>query len=63
MPNNSIPDHKKAAIVALSKKYGYRALESRLEVSQNTVKKYKEEAEENGGLEMDGIDLQLIHAN
>lgn len=59
MPANSIPDWKKATIVALSQKHGYRSISNKLGVSKNTVKKYKERAENNGKLEMNGVDLEI----
>lgn len=63
MPNNSIPDEKKAAICALSSKYGYRAIASRLDLNYKTVKRYVEEVEESGSLEMDSeIDLEITNA-
>lgn len=58
MPNNTIPDEKKAAIVALSSKYGNNAISSKLGISVNTVRKYKQLAEENGTIEMEGADLK-----
>lgn len=60
MPNKSIPDWKKAAIVGLSVKYGDRAISNRIDVSVNTVKKYREEVEENGKLQMDGANLEVV---
>lgn len=56
---NSIPDWKKAAIVALSAKYGYRAIGSRLDIDWKTARKYQKKAEESGVLEMEGVDLKV----
>lgn len=60
MPNRTIPDKKKAAIVALSSKYGSNSLSNKLDVSINTVKKYRRLAEEDGFIEMDGTNLETI---
>lgn len=58
MPNNPIPDWKKAAIVCMSAKYGDGSLARKLDISKPTVRKYRKMAEEDGTLEMSGIDLE-----
>lgn len=58
MANNSIPDWKKAAILALHCKYGYRAIAGKLEIHPNTVKNYIKEEEETGVLETSGINME-----
>ena len=60
MPRPSIEDEKKASIVALSKKYGLRSIANKLEVSKGTVKKYRDMAQEEGEIEMEGADLRVI---
>lgn len=57
MPNRSIPDRKKAAIVALSSKYGYRAMAKEVDVSQSTVRSYVQKAQ-NGEIDMDGVEIR-----
>lgn len=59
MANNSIPDWKKAAILALHSKYGYRAIGKRLDIHRNTVKDYIKEADETGELEASGINMEV----
>lgn len=58
-----IPDWKKAAIVALSQKYGYRAIASRLEINFKTARQYVKRAEEDGTIEMQGQDLATRNAS
>lgn len=59
MSNNSIPDWKKAAVVGMSPKYGDRAIGRRLDINHKTAKKYRQEAEESGELEMEGINMEF----
>lgn len=58
MANKAIPDWKKAVIVAASDKYGYRALGRKLGINFKTVRKYKKLAEDEGELQMTGINLE-----
>lgn len=61
MPNNTIPDWKKAAIATMSKKYGDRSLGRKLDLNYKTVRKYRKMAEEEGVIEMDdGFDLEVV---
>lgn len=60
MPNNPIPDWKKAAIVGMSVKYGDTAIGKRLGLNKKTVKKYREKAEEDGMLQMEGANLEVV---
>lgn len=60
MPNHTIEDWKKAAIVGMSRKYGDRAIAKRLDIGRSTVRNYRQEAEETGTLEMDGINLEVV---
>lgn len=60
MPNKGIPDWKKAVIVALSSKYGQNAIARKLDIHPNTVKKYREKAEEQGRLETSGPDMEIV---
>lgn len=57
--SNSIPDWKKAAAIALYRKYGYRAIANRLDVDYKTIRRYVEMAEESNGIEMDGTNLEV----
>jgi len=59
MPNNTIPDWKKAAIVAMSDIYGYRAIATRMDVSAKTVKKYVELAEHDEPISMSGKNMEV----
>jgi len=60
MPNNTIPDSKKAAIVIMSQLYGDRAIANRLDIGRQTVKKYREEYSRDEELQMEnGV---LTHA-
>lgn len=63
MANRPIPDWKKAAIVGMSAKYGYRSIAKELDINWKTVRKYKQKAEEAGRLEMDGRDLVIKGAS
>lgn len=56
---NEIPDYKKAAILVLSNKYGHRAIAKRLDISKNTAKKYRDIADEEGHIEMNGTNLKV----
>lgn len=58
----SIPDWKKATIVALSPKYGYRSLGRELDIDYKTVRRYQKKAESDGVIEMDGINLKVKNA-
>jgi transposase-like protein len=57
MPNNSIPDWKKAAIVAMRSKYGYNAIARKLDLHRNTVKRY---SDMDGVIETSGINMEKV---
>lgn len=59
MSNNSIPDWKKAAVVGMSQKYGDRAIGRRLDINYKTARKYRKQAEKDGKVEMDGINMEV----
>lgn len=59
MPNNTIEDWKKAAIVALYQKYGYHAIANRLGISKNTVRRYIEKSEEDRILNTSGVNIEV----
>lgn len=58
-----IPDWKKAAIIGLSHKYGYRAIASRLEINFKTAREYIDRAQEDGEIEMRGTNLRTKDAS
>lgn len=63
MPNNTIPDWKKATIVAMYQKYGYRSIANRLGIDLKTARSYQKRLEEEGSIEMDsGINMEASHA-
>lgn len=62
MPNNSIPDWKKAAIVILSRKYGYRAIGKKLDIDYKTARRYHKKLQSEGELQMEGNNLELVNA-
>ena len=58
MPNE-IADWKKAAIIALTEKYGHRAIGNRVGVSKNTAKRYRDLAASQDTIEMNGTNLRV----
>lgn len=61
--SNQIEDWKKAAIVALNQKYGSRAIGNRIGVCPNTVRRYRDMADEHGFIEMKGTNLEIKYEN
>ena len=59
LTNKSIPDWKKAAVVAMYQKYGYRSIGTKLGISWITAKKYVEESQENDGIDMQGVNMRV----